>query len=721
MPKNMKTRKGKDGFNYPYTSPDLVIDGNGKSATTKFNELEDKMKKVGSTSIDDTNTTTDKTWSSSKIDSQFKDVANKTIIEDNKLYLVKSDGTKVDNGTILPEIGDSKNTIEKYNNIKSTNYSMLKGLTPTNDTEGNYFNCHGLGILYYNGVYYAYGESKTGKTSNGFIPTTGVNCYSSTDLINWKFENKVLKPNTADTDSPIHTSKVIERPKVIYNEKNNNFVMIFHADDKSYSFASIGIAVSNSPTGDFTFLKTTRAGLDNSTARDLTVFIDDDKSAYVFVSRDNNNSLYCHKLNDDYTDFTSNYSIVIQNGNREAPAVFKYKNEYYIMTSGLTGWSPNPTKIYKSNTITGTYIDQDKTCLNDSNSNSYGGQPTFVLPINKDEYGYEFIAMFDKWDSGDLEKSKYMWLPLFIQDGKFHVDNVNVNQFKILREALSINVVDSNNFFYGKSYEYSLDYLYKLIINSGATLYTVTNNLTNCTNSTTVATIKENDAYSATITADSGCTLTNVTVTMGGIDITNTAVSNGVITINSVTGNIIITATAIIVDKNKLVYSLPKTTTFNGRSDYIDTEVQLFDTDKDFTIFLDFINGDGNTSTLNTILHCMEEQSPYYGLSIKPSSKYIKVDYYGNADQDNIIISEPTKLIITHTKNIDNVKLYFKNNVTGVDLSATLPYHSITQNTILGAYQDINGNKGRYWKGTITQCKIWFGILTNDDIVALLN
>lgn len=102
MAKNMKTRKGKDGFNYPYTSPDLVIDPSGKSVTTKFNELEDKIKKVGSTSIDDANTTTDTTWSSSKIDSQLKDIANKTIVEDNKLYLVKADGTKIDNGTELP-------------------------------------------------------------------------------------------------------------------------------------------------------------------------------------------------------------------------------------------------------------------------------------------------------------------------------------------------------------------------------------------------------------------------------------------------------------------------------------------------------------------------------------------------------------------------------------------------------------------------------------------
>ena len=36
MAKQIKTRKGKDGFNYPYTSPDLVIDNTGKSATTRF-------------------------------------------------------------------------------------------------------------------------------------------------------------------------------------------------------------------------------------------------------------------------------------------------------------------------------------------------------------------------------------------------------------------------------------------------------------------------------------------------------------------------------------------------------------------------------------------------------------------------------------------------------------------------------------------------------------
>lgn len=46
MQKNMKTRKGKDGFHYPYTSPDLVIDTNGKSVTKKFDDISSQFKDI---------------------------------------------------------------------------------------------------------------------------------------------------------------------------------------------------------------------------------------------------------------------------------------------------------------------------------------------------------------------------------------------------------------------------------------------------------------------------------------------------------------------------------------------------------------------------------------------------------------------------------------------------------------------------------------------------
>lgn len=79
------------------------------------------------------------------------------------------------------------------------------------------------------------------------------------------------------------------------------------------------------------------------------------------------------------------------------------------------------------------------------------------------------------------------------------------------------------------------------ITDSGAILYTVTNNLTNVTNSNSAGAVRAGASYTATLTADSGYDLGTVSVTMGGQDV---AVTNGVISISSVTGDIVITATA---------------------------------------------------------------------------------------------------------------------------------------------------------------------------------
>lgn len=77
------------------------------------------------------------------------------------------------------------------------------------------------------------------------------------------------------------------------------------------------------------------------------------------------------------------------------------------------------------------------------------------------------------------------------------------------------------------------------------TNYTITNTLTNCTNNNSNTNIEDGSNYKATLIATTGYVLDTVTVTMGGTDITSATYSNGIITINDVTGNIIITANAI--------------------------------------------------------------------------------------------------------------------------------------------------------------------------------
>ena len=115
--------------------------------------------------------------------------------------------------------------------------------------------------------------------------------------------------------------------------------------------------------------------------------------------------------------------------------------------------------------------------------------------------------------------------------------------------------------------------------------YTITKNLSNCTINNIATSIIEGNNYNATITANSNYKLSNVTVSMGGTDITSTVYSNGVINIESVTGNIVITATAIstlkpctnislssntlTLDDNTLTSTLTATLTPNDTTDSV--------------------------------------------------------------------------------------------------------------------------------------------------------
>ena len=80
-------------------------------------------------------------------------------------------------------------------------------------------------------------------------------------------------------------------------------------------------------------------------------------------------------------------------------------------------------------------------------------------------------------------------------------------------------------------------------------IYTITRNLTNCASSNTANTIAEGAAYATTLTPTGTFKkLGTITVTMGGTDISSTAVSGSTITIAKVTGNIVITCAAEITN-----------------------------------------------------------------------------------------------------------------------------------------------------------------------------
>ncbi|MEI9806866.1 MAG: glycoside hydrolase family 43 protein [Bacteroidota bacterium] len=284
------------------------------------------------------------------------------------------------------------------------------------DNNGAVINAHGGGLLFHQGTYYWYGEIKKGKTSlvpkatweNFRVVAGGVSCYSSKDLLNWKSEGVALPANTKDTSSELYEGKVIERPKVIYNVKTKKFVMWMHLDAADYSAARSGVAVSDSPAGPFTFLHSERPN--GNMARDMTIFQDDDGKAYHFYSSEHNATMHICLLADDYLSHTTKDTRILVDQSREAPAVFKYNKKYYLVSSGCTGWAPNPASYATADSIMGVWTQFSNPCTGDQSEKTFLSQSTYVLPVNGKKG--QFIFMADKWNKKNLEDSRYVWLPL---------------------------------------------------------------------------------------------------------------------------------------------------------------------------------------------------------------------------------------------------------------------------------------------------------------------
>ena len=153
----------------------------------------------------------------------------------------------------------------------------------------------------------------------------GVSCYSSSNLTDWKFEGIALAPNTTDSLNDLHTSKVLERPKVIYNETTKKFVMWLHVDSKDYTYARAGVAVSDKPEGPYSFIESMRPN--GQMSRDMTLFKDDDGKAYHIFSSENNAVMHISLLTDDYLKPSGIENRIFIDKSREAPAMFKHHGE----------------------------------------------------------------------------------------------------------------------------------------------------------------------------------------------------------------------------------------------------------------------------------------------------------------------------------------------------------------------------------------------------------
>lgn len=378
------------------------------------------------------------------------------------------------------------------------------------DSSGNAIDAHGAGIIYdeLTHKYYWYGEHHVGTW-----PGSSVRVYSSTDLLNWVDEGDALtmipsmdsftndplissiyagRTDTAAIFESMRVGRIVERPKVIYNDTTKKYVMWMHMEgytnpdgtqNTGYGKAQAGVAISDSPTGPFEYIDDYRLDIcppdqtdyhPSSTgyARDMNLFKDDDGTAYIIYSSEENLTIYISKLTDDYLDVTGwhkddngydengvpirdasyksvygvDYTRVFPGAQREAPAMFKYNGKYYMITSGATGWTANQNKYTTADNIFGTWSTLTdpfvRTLASDPNPLlAFNSQATYVIPV--DAKNGKFIYVGDNWNGGNFanDAAKYIFLPIeFGQGSDMTIKWYNSWNLSALDYAASITV-----------------------------------------------------------------------------------------------------------------------------------------------------------------------------------------------------------------------------------------------------------------------------------------
>lgn len=282
---------------------------------------------------------------------------------------------------------------------------VIRNGMPWFDDHGNIVNAHGACIVEEKGRYYLFGEWKSDE-SNAF---PGFSCYSSDDLVNWKFERIVL---TVQPDGILGPNRVGERVKVMKCPSTGEFVMFMHADDMGYKDPYIGYATCKTINGEYQLQGPLLYQGKPVQRWDMGTFQDTDGKGYLLI---HHGPIY--RLSDNYRSIEMEVAHV--KGSGESPAMFKKDGIYYMLYSNLTSWEKNDNFYFTAPKIEGPWTKQGLFCP--EGTLTYNSQSTFVFPLKR---GNDTIPMFmgDRWSyPHQASAATYVWMPMQVNGTKLSI------------------------------------------------------------------------------------------------------------------------------------------------------------------------------------------------------------------------------------------------------------------------------------------------------------
>ena len=258
---------------------------------------------------------------------------------------------------------------------------VIRSEGPWLDVAGRPIQAHGASILQVGDTFYWYGENKEKTVVGGPVWTYGIRAYSSRDLYSWKDEGLIIPPDLKNPASPLSPSQMLDRPHILYNRQSRSFicwVKIMEADGRQ----TRTVLEAKSFTGPYRVVATGIQPL-GMNAGDFDLWVDPtDQKAYMIFERVHSEMIIAD-LTPDYKGFTGYYSTHFPRPGppsvREGPAIFARKGKRYMLTSGTTGYFPNPSEWAVADTIHGPWREMGDLHPTDRSRTSFNSQISSVF------------------------------------------------------------------------------------------------------------------------------------------------------------------------------------------------------------------------------------------------------------------------------------------------------------------------------------------------------
>lgn len=116
------------------------------------------------------------------------------------------------------------------------------------------------------------------------------------------------------------------------------------------------------------------------------------------------------RLSDDYLSAVE-YTELFKWQSREAPAIVRHGDTYFMMFSACSGWDPNQATFSYSKSLTSGWSSR----ANIGNSIAYDTQAASVLTVTGSK-GTSYVYVGDRWQDPGLAESKTIMFPISLME-----------------------------------------------------------------------------------------------------------------------------------------------------------------------------------------------------------------------------------------------------------------------------------------------------------------